>query len=109
MNNTSKREEANNFGPAAITMSTHEKGIEIGFGVLMTGKDVENYELNITKPESHTCVIDGKKAYREYRVNESSELIRKDAEIEKMKKVAEMRKAQGRDVKEVTTLKEQSR
>ena len=109
MNNASKKEEANKFGPAAITMSTDEKGIEIGFGVLMTGRDVENYELNITKPESHTCVIDGDKAYREYTNKESGKKVKQKANLDKMKEILKTRKAQGRDVKEVTTTQNKSR
>ena len=64
MNNTSKKKETNNFGPAAMTMKTSGKDvIEINCGFI-TGKDVENLELNLTAPVSHTCVVDGEKAYR---------------------------------------------
>ena len=98
MNNTStKKKETNNFGPAAMTMKTSGKDvIEINCGFI-TGKDVENFELNLTAPVSYTCVVDGERAYR---INEFGELIRGKVDPKKMKEISKQRKTQGRKVEE---------
>lgn len=84
-----------NYGPAAITLDAGEKGIEVSFSTIITGKDVENTPLQISDVEEHTCIFDEKKGKASRIVNG----VEIKADSEKMKKTRDMRKVQKRPIK----------
>ena len=84
-----------NYGPAAITMDAGEKGIEVTFGTIITGKDVINTPLQISEVEEHTCKFDEKTGKASRTVNG----VEMKVDSEKMKKIRNQRRLQKRPIK----------
>lgn len=86
-----------NYGPAGITMNAEDKLTTIEFG-LIVGEDVKIMPLQISGVETHQCEFDENKNTAKRRFKNGSTL---DVPSENMKKIRDIRKAQGRPIEEV--------
>lgn len=86
-----------NYGPAGITMNAEDKLTTIEFGLII-GEDVKITPLQISGVETHQCEIDENTNTAKRKFKNGSTM---DVSSEKMKKVRDTRKAQGRPITEI--------
>lgn len=89
--------EQTNYGPAAVTLVAEEKGIEVSFGIIMTGKDVQTEPLQISQVEENFCSFDEETGKATRMVE--GKLIEASGSI--MKKARDARIKQGRKIRKV--------